>query len=85
MKIGDAKDGDIVKIGDFEYRLMIKFRGAWGCRYRDLGAKEWSLGHEILEDDHVIDEILVAQPVRKKGADNRSDRDSDPLLSMRRP
>jgi len=68
MTIADAKDGDIVTIGDETYRLMIMAYDAWGCR-RLLEDGAWSTTYTWFRMDVGISEVVKeANPGKPKGS-----------------
>lgn len=74
MTVADAGLGDVVLIGDTEYRLMIRLRGGWLARPHRDGEHQW------LDDAAEIDEIVYTQPKRNKKARKAKGRaDWDPI------
>ena len=75
MRLTDANGGDVVRT-TLELRLMIAYRDAWGCRWREPDGT-WSNGHIFVPLDARIDEIVEKQPVRQRST---RDENVDPLL-----
>lgn len=79
MIISDCADGDVVRIGPTEYRLMIKQKGGFLCRYRSTSHEEWSDDHRWLNDFDGV-ELVTEQPRRNPKARKAKGRDlQDPI------
>lgn len=76
MTLGDASNGDVVRIGSVDYWLTIAQRGGFLCRYRDEPGDAWSREHVWLLGIEPIDEIVKKSPVRDK---RRQAANVDPL------
>jgi hypothetical protein len=80
LKLSDAHEGDVVRIDGVEYRMTMRFNGAWGCRHREEDGT-WSIDHTIFTNSQEIEEIVEHQPRRNPKARKERKGDlQDPLL-----
>jgi hypothetical protein len=66
MRLSDAADGDVVRIGAVQYRLMIPRPQGCLWRYRDEPEDDWSDDHVWLMNSEPIDEIVTVNVTRAK-------------------